>query len=326
MSEASLNPIIRLSRRHASMWASSWYVADDGTWQPIADVANDYPNINPFSMAPTDVNIAFRHLGLVKVSLSDLDIGVTWDLADANLKALESVISYLFECKHKKSVKLQFFHAGWCWEHYPSPQSAMRRVIQLQALRGEDPEAGIFMREHSLSELSTQTSQYKTPILNKGIELWHHHSGKLDFDDISVRRHVLPYVQLLSLDNDGVYRFEHIGTETLIAKLFGEVWRRSVIKTAALRSHADQEFEDAVSHPYDQVLLNGQPYHDHVRALLVRSHTDPLWISYRRLVVPYKASDGRHMLALYVAPDQNISIPLFNRHKLAVSTGDDPAR
>lgn len=326
MQNKPINPIRRLSHRHECGWASSWYVSDDGQWQPIADVANDFPNINPFSQAPKDVEIAFRHLGMVKVSLSERDIRIVWDLVHANLKALESVISFLFDVRLKRTVHLQFCHAGWCAESFPDSAAAMRRVIQLQALRGTKPEASIFMREHGLDELTSESVKDKTPLLSKGMDIWQSAIGKLDFDDINIRRHVLPHVQLLSLDDDGVYQFKHIGTETLIAKLFGEVWRRSVIDTAALRSHADEEFEDAVSHPYNHVMQKDKPYHDHVRALLVRRHADPLWISYRRLILPFETPDGRNMLALYVAPDQNISIPLFNSHKLAVSTGDDPSR
>lgn len=326
MSEISFNPIRRLSVHHESDWATSWYIDDNSGWQPIVDVANDFPNVNPFSNSTKDIEIAFRHLGLVKVSTSGRQIVITWDLEHAHLKALESAISYLFGVKEPIKVLLRFCHAGWCEETYSTPQASMRRIIQLQALRGKPPEAGIFMRRHDVGELTVQQPTVKSPLLNKGISLWETSSRSLEINDINTRRHILPNVQLLSLDKNDIYRFHHIGSETLISQLFGEVWRRNVIGSAALRSHADTEFEDAVSQPYNSVLESGEPYYDHVRALLVRSHCDPLWISYRRLILPYRTADGRDLLGVYVAPAQNISIPLFNSNRLAVSTRDDSAR
>lgn len=321
MQNKPINPIRRLSHRHECGWASSWYVSDDGQWQPIADVANDFPNINPFSQAPKDMEIAFRHLGMVKVSSSQFHIAITWDLVHADLKALESVIAYLFNISDHRKVRLNFFHAGWCHETFQHAAEAMRRIIQLQAFRSRDPQLGIFMRRHSPEE-----AKERSPMMAHYINHWERERSQFDPSQRRVRSFLLPCVQLMTHDRTGNYVFRHIGSNTMVAQMFGESWRRDVLGTAINQSHADSEFEDSVCTAYEESLETQAPYHDHIRALVIRKHADPIWISYQRLILPYRGPAGQPFVGVVVVPDQNISIPLFNSPTLGLSTGRGPSK
>lgn len=298
-----VNPVFLLSRDHAYQVGPSWFVLDDGSWMKIHDVANDFSSPSPFSQSEADKYTAYHRLGLIRLAYRNNIAVVTFDAQTVELKAMEAVMAYIKGDHWLQGVELQYRYGGWCEEHYPDANSAIKRLIGLQGLHGQKLELGIFLHQHDHQVMKTRAGS----MIRNAMTAWERSHGRLSNLPIQERNRLVPDLQLLSLEDNDTFRFLHIGRRTMVSRLLGEKWRRSAIRQAITESHSDVEFEEVVSETYCDALNVNSPQYDHIRAAVNLRQGITKWISYQRLTIPLRTAAGKPIVGVFVEPDQNVT-------------------
>jgi len=108
-----------------------------------------------------------------------------------------------------------------------------------------------------------------------------------------------------------VLNFMHVGARSAAVRVFGRDWAKFAVGREAERSQPDFEFDDRVCDAYDLVRQTGEPYVDHIRAAIRRNGADPVWVPYRRLVVPARTAKGDPIVMSICDVRQDIDIPFM---------------
>ena len=105
--------------------------------------------------------------------------------------------------------------------------------------------------------------------------------------------------------------FDHIGEAASATHVFGRKWAATAFGRECDRSQPDFEFDERVCDVYEQVLNSGEPWLDHIRALIHIEGKDPIWVPYRRLVVPAKDRMGAPIVVSICDIRQDVDIPFM---------------
>lgn len=307
------NPIGRLSKQHQSEAVRSCYVTDTGAFEPILNVDNDAQNADPFRPLALQ-RLAYHHYGLVRIDETLHSLSLRWNVQQVSDLTLNKTLEYLVQLRRPKTVYLNFYHGGWCTEGYKTTPEALRRICVIRSLCDVEPDYGIYQNQHSISEIDTSASK----LIRNCYANWKHFGTGRDFYGNRNAMQFLPAMQIFSLtSDDSEILFDHVGSNTLIANLLGKDWQQQACGTTVSGAHDDQEFEDAVCLPYWKLMESGEPYYDHVRAFIYRDGSDPIWLTYQRLIFPIFNGRQNPQLGVVIQPTQNISLPYLQPKQFA---------
>jgi hypothetical protein len=103
----------------------------------------------------------------------------------------------------------------------------------------------------------------------------------------------------------------HVGKSSTAVSVFGAAWATESLGRACVRSQPDFEYEERVCSDYDEVMANGDVKIDHVRAFIRRPNNDPVWVTYKRLLMRSRNSLGVPTLVVISEWADDIAIPLM---------------
>ncbi len=105
--------------------------------------------------------------------------------------------------------------------------------------------------------------------------------------------------------------FDHIGNKSGSVHVFGEEWAARALKQRCTRTQPDYEFDDRVCDAYQMVMESGEPLVDHIRAIIRRDGDDPVWVPYRRIVLPTRDRFGTPIVVSICDIRQDLAIPFM---------------
>lgn len=283
---------------------SAWWVDDSGRWNVRAPhSAAPQRRLAP-DETPGQARFAFGRLGLVRVSRSAAEICIKWDLRCASRESLEAVLNLLDRCGGRRRVRLVFFYEGWHAEVHESAAAAIARIEVLQSFRSVHLIRPVFLRSRPLERVAGEG-----PAVQRFFETWEAAQGDLADSRLS---ECLPYLMVYRVrESDGALVVAHAGAGTACAKVFGAGWIAAARGREYEYDGPGRRFSDAVSRAYARVLLAGEPWLDHVRAVVRRGEADPLWVPYQRLLVPGRSADGEPVLVCLAVITERIDIPFL---------------
>lgn len=251
---------------------------------------------------------AFGHLGMVEVVMHSHSIIVRWNVKHAATPAIFTAAAILAELGTSKDVTLEFFWGGWIRERDYTPARALRRMIDIAPYADVDP----FLGTKVLTRDPTLVRE-EGHLIRSAFEYWDSHAlkkprrrgpdGMGEFSNYSLA---------FSYDRSETEMLvRHVGRSSTAVSVFGQDWATTSIGRPCVRSQPDFEYEDRVCKDYERVIATGDVQVDHVRAFIRRPDNDPVWFTYRRLLMRARDSMGVPTLVAFSEWDENIDIPIM---------------
>lgn len=146
-------------------------------------------------------------------------------------------------------------------------------------------------------------------LIGKAFKAWDLADGNLAARDFGS---LMPYYLTFRPDRrESGLDFGHVGDATAAISVWGSEWAKDAVGRACHRSQPDFEFDDRVCEAYYEVFEAGKPHLDHVCALIHRENMDPVWLSYRRLVVRARDNMGVPTVVSVCDLSNNLSVPFM---------------
>ncbi len=249
---------------------------------------------------------AFRHLGLVEINVSRAFVHAAWDVRRVALGSLLAAFEALSIRPQETTVFLDTYFGGWNREIFLNRNLALERMGSLAGYKDTEPYGGIKV-------------QYRDPVnvreegdmIRSAFERWDRNRVFTNAGEMEE-----PFSRFALIfrpdKRDERLEFSYIGADSAAVRVFGEDWARTAIGREACRSQPDFEFDDRVCAAYGEVLRTGEPHVDHVRAPIRRDGADPVWVPYRRLVLPAETPSGTPLVISVCDVRQDIAIPFMS--------------
>ena len=252
-------------------------------------------------------------MGMVEIIAERTALRVRWDVASASNDAIIAV--GLFLSTRLKSVRVthEFYWGAWNLEILTQNSNALSRMSELASFRKVEPFKGMKRAVRPIENI-----QEEGDLLRHSFELWDRNKSCFNAKSPRSLGQMAPYaLSFRSREQDGQLIFEHIGAYSGSSRIFGPNWARKAVGRTCDRSQSDYEFEDRVCDVYQDVLENGAPMVDHIRGIIRRDGADPIWVPYRRLVVPTRNRLGAPIVVSICDIRQDLAIPFMTAEQLS---------
>lgn len=250
---------------------------------------------------------AFRFMGMVEIIAERTAVRVRWDVVSATNDAIIAAGLFLSTRLKSARVTLEFNWGAWNLEILAQNSNALARMSELGSFRAIQPFKGIKRAVRPLENVHDEGD-----LLKHSFGLWERDKVCFDKDSHFSLGQMAPYaLAFRPREDDGRLVFDHIGEHSGSARIFGPEWARDAIGRSCDRSQPDYEFEDRVCDAYEDVLDSGEPIVDHIRGIIRRDGADPVWVPYRRLVVPTRDRLGAPIVVSICDIRQDLAIPFM---------------
>lgn len=276
-----------------------------GTWW-----LDDSGRYLPHDFVPTDLESrrrAFRFLNLVEVEIGPAGIKLRWDTSCVSSSSIIAAAGFLCTQRAETHVTLEFFWGAWNVESLHTPASAMQRMAGLAGYRDVEPYRRTMTMRRPLAGVRDESALIRTAFEawdSRGVEFSH----ALDSGLWQVAKFALGFRRDR---RDSHLIFDHIGEAACATHVFGRKWAATAFGRECDRSQPDFEFDERVCDVYEEVLKSGEPWLDHIRALIHIDNNDPIWVPYRRLVVPARDRMGAPVVVSICDIRQDVDIPFM---------------
>ncbi len=252
---------------------------------------------------------AFRYFNLVEVLASRASIKMSWDVAHVSPLAIMMAGRFLTTRLPTANVTLEYFWGAWNRETSLSPAAAIKRMADIASYRDVVPYSGTMVVRRPLHSVRSEGN-----LIRSTFESWDRDGAYFMLGPSGDNQ--LAEISKFALGfrpDRGEHRliFDHIGEASGAVQVFGDEWARDAVGRACHRTQPDFEFDDRVCSSYAQVLETGEPYVDHIRAAIRRDGGDPVWVPYRRLVIPSRDRFGAPVVLSVCDVRQDINIPFM---------------
>ena len=274
-----------------------YWIDDYGAWNHVA-LGDFCPFFaNPGLRTGERTDLAFRRLGMVRVSKRRGVVTVQWD------ESLDSACAFLWNAPGAGLTKLRFYCGGWAHEVYDSVRSALVRMEVLRSYRNVTPFPGVRIRsldDEAMEKGTTATIERARRLFAEkrallGSDLW----SRL------AKENLVDRVLLFQEEDDGSrLSYRYIGPRSLFSQIFGTEVSKNLIGRHCSVDPATKRRGCSYSRAYPQVLASGHKQIDQVLAPIKRSDDDGIWVSYQRILVPCSASNGRKVLLVLTDPTE----------------------
>ena len=250
---------------------------------------------------------AFRFMGMVEIIAERTAVRVRWDVKSASNEAIVAAAFFLSTRLKSARVTLEFYWGAWNLEILAQNSNALVRMSELATFRTVQPFMGIKRSERPLGNIRDEGD-----LLKHSYELWERNKAFFERGSTHSLGQMSSYALVFrTRERDGRLMFDHIGEHSGSASIFGPAWARDAVGRSCDRSQPDYEFEDRVCDVYSDVLDRGEPVVDHIRGIIRRDRADPVWVPYRRLVVPTRDRMGAPMVVSICDIRQDLAIPFM---------------
>ncbi len=285
-----------------------YWIDDYGTWNHVAS-----GQLCPFFAAPglrnaQRMDLAFRRLGMVRVSKRRETVTVQWDISAACDESLDSACDFLWSSPGEGPTKLRFYCGGWAHEILDSVRKALVRLEVLRSYRNVTPFPGA--RIKPIDEAATEKDA--TATIQRTQRLLAESGGVLDGDlwKRFAEKNLSDRLLLFQEEDGGSWlSFRYIGQRSLFSQVFGPKVSKSIIGRHSTIDPATSRPGCYVSRTYPKVLASGVEQIDQVLAPIKPNNDDGIWVSYQRLLVPCSTRKGRRLLLVVADPTQESLIP-----------------
>lgn len=224
--------------------------------------------IDPAIVKRRGLSRFLREERLVLVTVGEAGTAVRWHLAHASWTSLYALINQLKICPGP--FQLNFFIEGWVSETYFRAKDASRRIDELIGKSDARLSKKAYVFE---KELDRRDMPQLLQLALAEHEALTDHRVDTVFHEIK-----------------NMFYLERAGESSLLSKIMGENWTETF---AGKEELADSDFDYEVMSHYEQVLQRGKPRYDQVFATVTPPGGDPIWASYKRLIVPTRFENGR---------------------------------
>lgn len=288
-----------------------WWIDDKGHWLNFdATYVQRFPTCS-FSQIEHRRSFLFDTLGIIKVSRYPRIIDIHWDVRHVMQGALSALLDHLVSLESPGNndvmVALRFFFGAWNTELYTSPGNAAERIIELSEYANATPSDAITIANVDMAAIGSSHSSVRSCF-----DLWHGMGGILEdnptlgLGELSNRTLVMGTD---SLDERLVYK--QVGPQSVACMVLGEDWRYIALGNTVEQCDSDDDYELEVVSDYPEVMELGEPRLDHIRAFFQLPGDDPIWLNYERLLLPWRAKNGKPLVMCFSNLNQNLSVPFL---------------
>ena len=280
-----------------------YWVDDYGAWNhvPPGQLCPFFPN--PAVRIRNAIDLAFRRLGMVRVSKRSGTVTVQWDIAEACDESLNSACAFLWDVRGILRIKLRFYFGGWTQEIFGSVRDALIRLEVLRSYRHIAPFPSVRITpigQEAIENTATPAIRRMRDLVAK--------SGRLFDGDFSTRLAAENFTDriLLFREEDGGSRlsYRYIGQRSLFTQVLGPEVSKRLIGQHIFIAPATSQRGCSYSRAYPQVLASGMEQIDQVLAPIKQNDDDGIWLSYQRILVPCSARSGRRLLLVVTDPTE----------------------
>lgn len=246
-----------------------WWVDDKGRLLPYDLIAR----------GRGDARISYQHYGMVALHMGRHSALLRWDVQHVDPRSIRGAATILTRRSSQTDITLEFFWGGWRREPGYKLAEAFARMTELASFRQVDPFTGAAMMLRPIDD----ALHNEGPLIGAAFKRWDQARGDLAMSEFAS---VLPFSLTFRVDREETaLHFGEVGIASAAVNVWGTDWAKGAPGRACHRSQPDFEYDDRVCAAYYDVLRTGEPRLEHVRALIRREHSDPAWLSYRRLVL-----------------------------------------
>lgn len=251
---------------------------------------------------------AFKYMKMVEVLKNGSQLLLRWNVEHVSPQAISTAAVILAESAPNTIVTLEFFWGAWARESGFRPANALRRMIDIAPYAHVSPFLGTKMLPRNPCDVREEGQ-----LIRDTFEYWdtkstsaEHRTGPDGLGQYS------DYSLALNYDRtDSTLIVRHIGASSTAASVFGSNWAVEALGRAYLRSQPDYEYEERVCGDYIGVMETGEMRVDHVRAYIRRPNNDPIWVTYKRLLMRSRNAMGVPTLVAISEASDDIAIPLM---------------
>jgi len=246
------------------------------------------------SVDKTFDTLFLRHLGHIKLSISESRIAVTWDVGTVSEDSVAHVADWL-RSEPGVPARLKFFYYGWAEETVAGGEPASQRMSDIQALRSVRQIPSTHVQDRgAVAVHSAPTS------IRRGFELWYRTGGKLGNATHDECSELLPRVIFYRPDQQtGELVFSWVGSRSLSTRVHGRAWSRRALQSRSSNTVGSESanYVNRISSAYDDVWSSGEPHYACIQTLLSPDDDqEPVWLNYHRLLLRLHLHDGRPAL------------------------------
>ena len=250
---------------------------DRSQWMQV-DPGIEPSNLN-YPFGPQDRETPYHELRLVGIYCHPSRIDVWFDIDAVDSGSIEAVQDFLSSPFCRRPVRIEFYKDGWASERHPSGIAAVERISEIMAYRGVPLVTSTLLRERSVAELSAPGPG----LLKLCFEAWKESPAS----DLSRSGPVADHVLAFASDNDGSLRYAHIGPKAVLARYFGEPWRKKAIGQKTQSILVDRDYNEIASRAIKSAAADGDVRYESVLVTLERPGRGREWAAYRRLHLPF---------------------------------------
>lgn len=251
---------------------------------------------------------AFTFMRMVEVVKHGTHLILRWNVKHVSPQAVSTAAVVLAESAPETIVTLEFFWGAWARESGFKPAGALRRMIDIAPYAHVIPFLGTKM--HPIDPVHVR---HEGDLIRRTFEHWDTDHKNGDYpagpDGLGPYSGVSLAFNYDTTESNLMIR--HVGRSSTAVTVFGEAWATESLGRACVRSQPDFEYEERVCSDYDDVMANGDVKVDHVRAFIRRPNNDPVWVTYKRLLMRSRNSLGVPTLVAISEWADDIAIPLM---------------
>lgn len=256
-------------------------------------------------------SLLYDSLGMVRVCSYPRILDIHWDVQNVSRGALNAVLDHLISMESPGNnhvmVALRFFFGAWNSELFNSPGSAVERILEISEYAGVEPSEAITIAGVNIGAINSSHL-----LVQSCFERWHQMDGilgtgpTLGLGELSDRTIIMGPD---ALEERLVYK--QVGTNSVACFVLGQDWRHTALELPADGCNSDNDYELEVVSDYPEVMSSGNPRLDHIRAFFQLEGEDPIWLSYERLLLPWKTRHGDPLIMCFSQWSQNLSVPFL---------------
>ncbi len=258
---------------------------------------------------------AFDYLGMVEIIAASGSMTVRWAVRHAAPAAMMTAAHFLASRAPGTGIILEYRWGAWSREIF---STAVKAEMNAQA-RALARMTSIGRYRHTRPYIGTQQAAYDPDrVLHEGgllasaFRAWEKSGKAYATGDSEALGQLAPYTLTFREIRGGMeFAFDHIGDSASAVQIFGQDWARSALGRRCDRSQPDFEYDERVCATYRHVSDSRQPVYDHIRAVIRRVGDEPIWVPYRRLVLPMRDRFGVPVVASVCEVSQDIGIPFM---------------
>ncbi len=280
-----------------------YWIDDYGAWNHVA-LGDPCPFFTHPGLRNSErMDLAFRHLGMVRVSKRRGTVTVQWDIAEACDESLDSACAFLWEMPGVGQMELRFYFGGWTYEIFNSVRDALIRLEILRSYRNVTP----YPRARTIPLGKEADSTCATAVVGRARYLLSRNGGRFDSDLCNrlAEEKLMERILLFREEDGGSWlSYRYIGQRSLFSQVFGTEISDDLIGKHYAFDPATNQRTCTLSRTYPHVLSEWSEHIDQVFAPIRYNNEEGYWVSYQRILIPCSGRDGRRMLLLLADTNQ----------------------